>query len=383
MRLLVIEDEIDLQRAVSQSLHEAGYAVDVAADGREGLFKASTGDYDGIVLDIMLPKMDGFSLLRELRRSKTTPVLILTARDAVPDRIEGLDAGADDYLAKPYEQAELLARVRAILRRGAGGAVAVAEIGQVTAGSLAHTVSTLDLARRIQMRLTPRQPQPVPGIDVAVHYQPAQWVGGDYCDLWTLNDGRLAFVVADVSGKGLPAAMVMASLHASLHAGMAFCSGPAQAIEYVNEHMLQHLPEGLFVTLFLGLLDVHSGRLVFLNAGHMPPLLSRPGVEFEPLGESHNGVLGIDSGPFVAQERTLPPGACLLALTDGITETESPEGDQFGIHRVQAVLRAQNSPTAQQMVRAVAEAASTFRGAGPQEDDVTVLGLRRMRAGEA
>jgi two-component system OmpR family response regulator len=141
MRVLVIEDEPDLLRVLAQALREAGYAVDVAADGREGLFKANSSDYDAVILDLMLPKMDGFSVLRELRRSKTTPVLILTARDAIPDRVKGLDSGADDYLTKPFELAELLARVRALIRRAAGDAVSVIQVGDVTIDTLAHTVS--------------------------------------------------------------------------------------------------------------------------------------------------------------------------------------------------------------------------------------------------
>lgn len=141
MRVLVVEDEPDLLRVLAQSLREGGYAVDEAADGRTGLFKAKTNDYDALVLDLMLPAMDGFSVLRELRRQKTTPVLILTARDALGDRVKGLDAGADDYLTKPFELAELLARLRALIRRAAGDAVSVIEIGDVTVDTLARTVS--------------------------------------------------------------------------------------------------------------------------------------------------------------------------------------------------------------------------------------------------
>src|SRR4051812_10711425 len=108
MRILLVEDEPDLLSALAQALREAGYAVDEAADGKDGLFKAQAGEYDALVLDLMLPGLDGWGVLRELRKAKATPVLILTARDALPDRVRGLDAGADDYLVKPFELAELL-----------------------------------------------------------------------------------------------------------------------------------------------------------------------------------------------------------------------------------------------------------------------------------
>src|SRR3954453_22364602 len=120
MRVLVIEDEPDLLRVVAQALREAGYAVDEAADGEEGLYKATSWDYDAVVLDLMLPKVDGWRVLERLRKGKKTPVLILTARDAVADRVRGLDLGADDYLVKPFELSELFARLRALIRRSAG-----------------------------------------------------------------------------------------------------------------------------------------------------------------------------------------------------------------------------------------------------------------------
>src|SRR5436309_1713795 len=116
MRILVIEDEPELLRPLAQALREDGYAVDEAADGEEGLYKATSWEYDAIVLDLMLPGRDGWQVLAGLRRTRKTPVLILTARDAVNDRIRGLDSGADDYLIKPFELGELLARVRALIR---------------------------------------------------------------------------------------------------------------------------------------------------------------------------------------------------------------------------------------------------------------------------
>ena len=122
MRILVVEDEIDLQESLAQALREDGYAVDTADNGEDGLYKAKAWDYDAIILDWMLPKLNGLELLRQLRKSKKTPVMLLTAKDAVTDRVTGLDEGADDYLIKPYSLYELLARVRSIIRRSTGNA---------------------------------------------------------------------------------------------------------------------------------------------------------------------------------------------------------------------------------------------------------------------
>jgi two-component system OmpR family response regulator len=131
MRVLVVEDEPELLQVVAQSLREEGYAVDEAADGNDGLYKARVWDYDAIVLDLMLPGIDGWKLLRQLRQSKKTPVLILSARDTVNDRIHGLDIGADDYLVKPFALNELVARLRALIRRAAGQAEPTITIGTV------------------------------------------------------------------------------------------------------------------------------------------------------------------------------------------------------------------------------------------------------------
>ena len=141
MRILIVEDEPDLLRGLAKALREEGYAVDVAEDGGEGLHKAQCSAYDAIVLDVMLPVLDGFELLRQLRRTKTTPVLMLTARTGPGDRVRGLDSGADDYLAKPFDLDELLARLRALIRRAAGHATASVAISDVLIDLAARRVS--------------------------------------------------------------------------------------------------------------------------------------------------------------------------------------------------------------------------------------------------
>ena len=140
MRVLVVEDEFDMRLVIEAALREAGYAVDSAADGEDGLFKALSWDYDAIVLDLMLPKLNGFELLDQLRQQRPTPVLILTARDQVTDRVRGLDRGADDYLVKPFQLAEFLARVRAIIRRSSRQTKAMVEIGDLVIDTATRTV---------------------------------------------------------------------------------------------------------------------------------------------------------------------------------------------------------------------------------------------------
>lgn len=153
MRLLLIEDDVDLRRVVATALEEEGYAVDVAADGEEGLHKALTWEYDALILDVMLPKLDGWEILSKLREKKSVPVLMLTARDGVNDRVRGLDSGADDYLVKPFDLSELCARIRSLIRRSVGKPQAQFEIGDL----VVDTVSKCVLKRGAPVPLTAKE----------------------------------------------------------------------------------------------------------------------------------------------------------------------------------------------------------------------------------
>jgi DNA-binding response OmpR family regulator len=154
MRLLVVEDERGIASALRQGLGESGYAVDLARDGAEARDYALAASYDIILLDILLPKLDGLSLLRELRkRGITTPILLLTARDAIDDRVAGLDAGADDYLVKPFSFSELLARIRALLRRPV-----LRTANKLAAGDISMDLGARTVTRGVQeIVLTPRE----------------------------------------------------------------------------------------------------------------------------------------------------------------------------------------------------------------------------------
>jgi two-component system OmpR family response regulator len=152
MRILIVEDEADLLASLARALREEGYAVDTAAEGNEGLYKAENWDYDAIVLDVMLPGLDGWEILERLRQTRKTPVLMLTARDHTRDRVRGLDGGADDYVAKPFELDELFARLRAIIRRAAGQTSNQIEIEGLVVDTGSHSVSrngeSIDLTAR-------------------------------------------------------------------------------------------------------------------------------------------------------------------------------------------------------------------------------------------
>ncbi len=153
MKLLLVEDEPRLQQSLAKALREESYAVDLAATGEEGLFKAESAEYDAVILDVMLPVIDGWQVLERLRQRKNTPVLMLTARDASRDCVRGLDLGADDYLVKPFDLPELLARIRALIRRMAGLSATVIRLGNITIDVRSRTV----IANGVPVRLTARE----------------------------------------------------------------------------------------------------------------------------------------------------------------------------------------------------------------------------------
>jgi two-component system OmpR family response regulator len=141
MRILIVEDEPDLRSGLTRALRDEGYAVDAADNGEDGLFNAENTDYDAIVLDVMMPKLDGWEVLARLRKKKKTPVLMLTARDQSRDRVKGLDTGADDYVVKPFDLDELLARLRALIRRTTNQTTNKIAIGDVTIDTAARHVT--------------------------------------------------------------------------------------------------------------------------------------------------------------------------------------------------------------------------------------------------
>ncbi|MDR2982695.1 MAG: response regulator transcription factor [Puniceicoccales bacterium] len=153
MRLLVVEDDPVLLRSLAATFREENYAVDTASDGEDGFYKAKENAYDAIILDVMLPGLDGWQVLSKLRQTSHTPVLMLTARDTIPDRIKGLDHGADDYLTKPFDTDELLARIRALIRRAVRQTNPVIEIGPLNINTTARRVA-LD---KEEIQLTARE----------------------------------------------------------------------------------------------------------------------------------------------------------------------------------------------------------------------------------
>jgi sigma-B regulation protein RsbU (phosphoserine phosphatase) len=233
----------------------------------------------------------------------------------------------------------------------------------------------LQIAREIQQSLFPPDLPQVPGFELAAISRSCYEVGGDYYDVMRLDGGRLGLVVADVSGKGTPASIMMASVHASLEA-MAGSGAPAQLLQRLNRFLFERTQTSRYVTLFYGELDPARRALVYVNAGHVPPYLLRADGSEERLRIGGPVVGLLEDAAFEAGEVVLRPGDLLATVTDGVTEAMTPAGEEFGDARTLTALRRARGRNAEDAIQALVEAVAGWTSVAGCSDDLTVLTLR-------
>src|SRR3954454_3532322 len=233
----------------------------------------------------------------------------------------------------------------------------------------------LEVARLIQQHFLPKELPDLPGWHVAAYYRPAREVGGDFYDVIPLSDGRVGFVVGDVTDKGVPAALVMSATRSVLRASAQRLIEPGVVLERVNEHLCPDMPEKMFVTCLYGVLDVQTGRLRFANAGHDLPYVKTAGgiVELRARGMP----LGLMPGMlYEEKEAILAPGESVLLHSDGVVEAHDPERDMFGFPRLKETMA--GAPGGQELIDRVLRDLDAFTGPGAeQEDDITMVTLQR------
>src|SRR5215475_8904949 len=265
-KVLVAEDEPGIALGLEDTLRLEGYQVEVVTTGTTASRRALEERFDLILLDVMLPGKSGFEVCRELRQSGLeAPIIFLTARVQEADRISGLDLGANDYVTKPFSPRELMARVRGLLR-----------FVETSRQDRKRLEDEVEAASRVQQRLFPSWQPPVPGVDYAGMCRPALGVSGDYYDFFKLPSGCLAFLLADVCGKGMPAALTAASLHAAVRAYAPAAGRNCGALlTEVNRLLFETTSADRFVTMFYAVFDPADRTLTWTNAGHCAPLLTR------------------------------------------------------------------------------------------------------------
>jgi sigma-B regulation protein RsbU (phosphoserine phosphatase) len=233
----------------------------------------------------------------------------------------------------------------------------------------------LSLAKSIQSSLSPTIPKGLTGVEAAVHFKPVLWVGGDFCDVWSLEDGRLAFAVGEVSIMGLPAAISLSDCRMLLRNTMSFYKKLTDIIRHVNLQLVQNVKQGMPATLFLGLFKPSEGTLEYVNASYQQPLIIQPPATVLPLGHPSHCMLGVRDTTFVPNVETIPQDAQLVVFTDGITEARSPHDEKFGITRLMQVLRTTDVHSPGHTIDLVSTAVEDFRQTRAQQDDITMFVL--------
>jgi len=373
-KTVLLVDDAPANIQVVTSILKDIYKIRVATNGAKALALAKdTPLPDLVLLDVMMPQMDGYEVCTRLKADPETqdiPVIFLTGQTEIEDETKGFEVGAVDYIHKPFSPAVVKARVHThLVLRG---------IREQLARQLLTIQKELETARQIQMSILPSSIPQIPGLDIAARYIPMTSVAGDFYDFIVVDEKHLGILVADVSGHGMPAALIASMLKIALAAEIAHAADPAQVLMGLNQTLCGKF-EHHFITAAYLFVDLQKGTLTYAGAGH-PPLLM--------WGQSSAGVRDVEeNGLFLGKfpwatysSRELPLNAgdwCLL-YTDGIPETADPTGIDFGTDRFKQVLETDESISADQFADRLLEELSRWSARGPFEDlddDVTVVAI--------
>src|SRR5438128_5913903 len=384
-RILVVDDNDDNLYTLTLHLDLEGYTeVETARDGEEAIARLKTGTFDLVLLDVMVPKVDGFQVLAWLEdqaRLRDLPVIMISALTEMNSMARCTTPGAVDYLLQPVNPILLKARLGATLEKK--------RLRDEIDAHLARLQEELDAARRLQMAMVPQSfPAPSPDfpIDLCASMEPAREVGGDLYDFFVTEDGMLCFLVGDVSGKGMAAALFMARTKSLIRIATDLMrsrqgpsAAPAEIIARVNRELCQNNGDIMFVTLFFAMLRPSNGEIEFCNAGHNAPYRLN-GQGLAPIEGGKGIILGVRPDAVYATGRTsLAPCESMYVFTDGVTEAANLDGELFAEARLEAVLRASTACSrAAAIVKSVGEAVRGFVGTALPSDDITMLAVRRL-----
>jgi serine phosphatase RsbU (regulator of sigma subunit) len=360
--IVVIEDDPSILRGLADTLRSESYDVLTSPNGEDGYQLVLDNQPDLVILDLMLPGLSGFEVCRQIRRhGLMTPILMLSAQNQELSRVRGFEAGADDYVTKPFSIRELLGRVRAILRRSEGR-------------SDLENQRELDDARRIQQGLMPTEIPQFHGLRIAGSWRPARMTSGDYFDVLKLENDAVAVCIADVCGKGMPAALMMAALQATVKAYASMRIRPSELCQRVNRVMCENIARQGFISLFYAVITPAHKRMTYCNAGHNPPILLSSANEPSRLARG-GGILGaFDHWQYEDGEVRLRSGDRILMYTDGITENRNSAGEEFGEQRLVDLLLHCKHHNVDTLTAQVMCEVSRFSN-GSFEDDLTLVAV--------
>ena len=380
-KILVVDDEPDLEHLMTQRLRRdvrAGrYQLAFAHNGVEALAMLEQDrDIDMVLSDINMPEMDGLALLDQIPKvDPNIRAVIVSAYGDMQNIRTAMNRGAFDFVTKPIDFNDLRITIEKTLKH-----LQVLRDALHTRDQLVALQNELDVASKMQQSILPTTFPKLPNCEIFGNMEAAREVGGDFFDLIALEHGRVGLAIADVSGKGVPAALFMMSSRTLLKGSAIAVTGtkPGEALQEVNGLLEDDNDSMMFVTLFYAIFDPATGEFTYANGGHNPPLIVHADGSSTPLETTDGVALGVMPGIEYAQSTvTLEMGDAIVMYTDGVSEAMNGEEDEFGMERLEQVFRQLPPADATTATQAVFDAVREFAGDTPQSDDITCLTLLR------
>ncbi|MBO4625621.1 MAG: SpoIIE family protein phosphatase [Bacteroidales bacterium] len=384
VKILSVDDETDLELLLTQyfrrKIRHGEYEFFFAHNGLEALkVLLEHPDIAIILSDINMPEMDGLTLLTKINemRIPSLKCIMVSAYGDMDNIRHAMNKGAFDFATKPIDLDDLQVTIDKAVEQ-----IEYIRGAQKEHAQLVDIQTDLSVAREIQQAILPRTfDLKIPGaeqVDIYASMLAAKDVGGDFYDFFPIDEHRIGFTIADVSGKGVPAAIFMAVSRTLIKATGLQEPRTDECMRTANDILCGESVGSMFVTVFYGIYDLETGQVTFTNAGHNPPYILRADGTVEVLKSTINLVLGVMEGmPFSSETLQLNPGDALVMYTDGVTEAENPQHDQFGESRLEAALAELKGATSKQIVSTVNSKVKEFTDGAAQSDDITQLVIRR------
>ncbi len=385
VKILSVDDELDLELLLTQyfrrKIRKGEYEFHFAHNGLEALtMLLKEKDFDIILSDINMPEMDGLSLLtkiNEMQRPSMKCIMVSAYGDMGNIR-QAMNNGAFDFATKPIDLDDLSVTIEKAIEQ-----INFIKSMQQEHMQLESIKSDLAVASEIQQAILPRIFPPFPEnaqeIDIAASMNAAKDVGGDFYDFFRIDDDHISFVIADVSGKGVPAAIFMAVSRTLIRATGIRGVTPSECITYCNSLLVEESVNCMFVTAFYGIYNLRTGEVTYTNAGHNPPYVVKADGSIHRLPITKNVLVGfVEDFQYTEDTVQLEHGDTLLLYTDGVTEAINVNCEEYGTGRLKAVLARHAQSNCQEMIDAVKADVKAFAGEEEQSDDITLLAIKRL-----
>jgi phosphoserine phosphatase RsbU/P len=371
-RVLVADDQPHVLDALQLLLKSHGYRTEAANHPSRVLQALQSGEFDVVLMDLNYTRDttaggEGLELVSQIRSlDENLPLVVMTAWSSVDLAVEAMRRGASDFVQKPWGNQQLLEKLETQVER---------------CRSLRHAqrqrTDELQDAREIQDNLLPKSIPQAKDYEIAGMTQPVRYVGGDYYNVVRISETQTVLCIGDVSGKGMPAALLMSSLQAALKPLMWDCRSPRELCRRLNRILCEIAPVGKFVSFFYAVLDSQDNSLTYCNAGHNPPILVRANGTASELNAA-GAVLGqFPDWVYEQSDLQLQPGDTLMMFTDGLVEACDQDNEPFGEERLIEIAREHRGSGAEALKGRLMQAASEHC-AGHFQDDASMIVLRAV-----